>query len=124
MAGRKPGLSFFTVAGVKIDGTFTAAATFVSDWMDMTEYDQPWIVDVERDGTDGDPRFTIEESPDGVEPIPGPDRGKTYNARAKNLTIPNSRFESNYRPNFMRILYFDNGATGDMTASLTRTNST
>jgi len=115
MATKNPAQTFFNIATIVGRG-FDATSDFDTDGMDMRDYNQGWVVYVDRTLTTGNPKWTIEHSFDDVAYF-------EYDPLAKNLLIPDDVRQDRFFPNYMRINYKANGATGFVTLVLIRINA-
>ena len=115
MATKIPAKTFFNILTIVGRG-FDATSDFDTDGMDMRDYNQGWLVYVKRTTAVGNPRWTIEHSFDDVD-------YDEYDDLAKNLTIPDNVRQERFFPNFIRIKYEANGATGFVTLVMIRTNT-
>lgn len=101
-------IRYFKVSGSNVNG-YSATASFNTDSVNLTTYDGAWLVQVSRSLATGTPRVTIQCSEDGSNWV-------NYNSLSTSLTIPCVVEQSNYRPNYMRVVYTIGGSpTGTIT---------
>lgn len=120
MATKQISKIFFTQAGpdTNFDERAIPVISFSTDWMDVSDFNQPWQVEVHREFTTGNVKWTLESSlnPDRTDNL-------AYDNKAINLTIPNAIKDNQMFPLLVRITFTISGApTGWLTCFLARIN--
>lgn len=110
----KLGSNSFNIGATDIDG-YTGASDFNTDGIDLTDYQEGWIVYIESTHTTGTPTISIQVSRDNTTFI-------NYLTEAVDVSIPITIEQSTFKPNFMRIAYTANSSDGNVTFKLNKIN--
>lgn len=91
------------VGGVLVSA-YSAASSFNTDAIDMRKYNGGWTFQVSRSASDGTTSVTIQCSQDGTNWV-------NYSSLSTDVDIPCIIEQSEFKPNYLRIVYTETGST-------------
>lgn len=103
----KFGFKYFLVGGTVVDGTFSGASDFTTDALNLSSFQDAWLLYANSTYTTGAPTFTIQVSDDESVWF-------DYNERTTDVLFNRIVKESVFYPKFMRLVYKANSADGNV----------
>lgn len=98
--------NIFRVTGTAVD-SYSGAADFTTDAMDLRKYDGRWVLYCSSDHTSGTPQITIQVSDDNADWF-------DYQAESTNVDIPNWFYDDKMVHKYLRIQYVSNSSNGNV----------
>lgn len=116
----KNSMQYFFSGVNKLEAFAIPIASFNTPVIDMSSFNNGWMVEVYRSLTDGTVRWSLESSNDNSNWQP---YDPNADGSTQNLSIPDAVTQSIFYPNFIRIAFTISGApTGTLTAFINKLN--